>query len=158
MFLPIVQIGSTQHPIQWVLWGFTRTWSLPLTHIKRWMPPLCRSQQSLTAFIRPNTGIVGSNPTRGTDICVLMRRSSSPGVIPIPGVLLIVYNLTPWPLVRKRTIPTERPPLVDEIYCQLLRIEGCRVVSAADPLRSLIYWLCIGLRKWKNRQDATKGL
>jgi hypothetical protein len=24
-------------------------------------------------------------------------------------------NLTPWPLVRKRTIPTERPPLVDEI-------------------------------------------
>jgi hypothetical protein len=22
---------------------------------------------------------------------------------------------TPWPLVRKRTIPTERPPLVDEI-------------------------------------------
>jgi hypothetical protein len=22
---------------------------------------------------------------------------------------------TPWPLVRKRTIPTERPPLVEEI-------------------------------------------
>jgi hypothetical protein len=22
---------------------------------------------------------------------------------------------TPWPLVRKRTIPTERPPLVDDI-------------------------------------------
>jgi hypothetical protein len=22
---------------------------------------------------------------------------------------------TPWPLVRKRTIPTDRPPLVDEI-------------------------------------------
>jgi hypothetical protein len=22
---------------------------------------------------------------------------------------------TPWPLVRKRTIPTEQPPLVDEI-------------------------------------------
>jgi hypothetical protein len=45
---------------------------------------------------------------------------------------------TPWPLVRKRTIPTERSPLVGDIYCQLLRIEGCRVVSAADPLRSLI--------------------
>jgi hypothetical protein len=45
---------------------------------------------------------------------------------------------TPWPLVRKRTIPTERPTLVSEIYCQLLWIEGCRVVSAADPLRSLI--------------------
>jgi hypothetical protein len=23
-------------------------------------------------------------------------------------------NTTPWPLVRKRTIPTERPPLVGE--------------------------------------------
>jgi hypothetical protein len=23
---------------------------------------------------------------------------------------------TPWPLVRKRTMPTERPPLVDEIF------------------------------------------
>jgi hypothetical protein len=44
---------------------------------------------------------------------------------------------TPWPLVRKRTIPTDRPPLVDEIWCQLLWIEGCRVVSAAEPLRSL---------------------
>jgi hypothetical protein len=41
---------------------------------------------------------------------------------------------TPWPLVRQQNIPTERPPLVDEIYCQLLWIEGCRVVSAADPL------------------------
>jgi hypothetical protein len=26
-----------------------------------------------------------------------------------------VYKQTPWPLVRERTIPTERPPLVDEI-------------------------------------------
>jgi hypothetical protein len=45
---------------------------------------------------------------------------------------------TPWSLVRKRTIPTDRPPLVDEIWCQLFRIEECRVVAAADPLRSLI--------------------
>jgi hypothetical protein len=27
----------------------------------------------------------------------------------------ITNKLTPWPLVRKRTIPTERPPLVGEI-------------------------------------------
>jgi hypothetical protein len=38
---------------------------------------------------------------------------------------LLKYWLTPssWPLVRKRTIPTERPPLVDEIlvknHCKL---------------------------------------
>jgi hypothetical protein len=42
---------------------------------------------------------------------------------------------TQWLLVYKGTIPTERPPLVDEIQCQLLRIRGCRVVSAADPPR-----------------------
>jgi hypothetical protein len=33
-------------------------------------------------------------------------------------ILIITRNIqknTPWPLVRKRTIPTERPPLVDEI-------------------------------------------
>jgi hypothetical protein len=51
---------------------------------------------------------------------------------------LNLYTTTLWPLVRERTIPTDRPPLVDEILCQLLWIEGCRVVSAADPLRSLI--------------------
>jgi hypothetical protein len=38
-------------------------------------------------------------------------------------------------LVRERTIPTELPPLVGEVGCQLLQIEGCRMVSAADPLR-----------------------
>jgi hypothetical protein len=40
---------------------------------------------------------------------------------------------TPWPLVRKRTIPTDRPPLVGEIWWQILWIEGCHVVSAVDP-------------------------
>jgi hypothetical protein len=38
-------------------------------------------------------------------------------------------------LVREKTILTERPPLVGEVSANFLRIEGCRVVSAADPLR-----------------------
>jgi hypothetical protein len=29
---------------------------------------------------------------------------------------IYIYVQTPWLLVRKRAIPTERPPLVDEIY------------------------------------------
>jgi hypothetical protein len=34
----------------------------------------------------------------------------------IAGLLTSQTNKqTPWPLVRERTIPTERPPLVDEI-------------------------------------------
>jgi hypothetical protein len=31
---------------------------------------------------------------------------------------------TPWPLVRKRTIPTERPQLVGQVSANYLRIEG----------------------------------
>jgi hypothetical protein len=49
-----------------------------------------------------------------------------------------IKKQTPCPLVRKRIVPTERPLLIDEIWCQLLWIEWCRVVSAADPLRSFI--------------------
>ena len=36
-------------------------------------------------------------------------------------------------LVRERTIPTERPPLVGEVSANFLRIEGCHVVSATSP-------------------------
>jgi hypothetical protein len=39
---------------------------------------------------------------------------------------------TPWLLVRKRTIPTERPPLVGEVVPTFADI-GCRMVSATDP-------------------------
>jgi hypothetical protein len=59
---------------------------------------------------------------RGTDICLQLYyvrvvlcvgRGLASGSSPVQGVLPAVY--TPWPLVRERTIPTERPPLVDEI-------------------------------------------
>jgi hypothetical protein len=40
-----------------------------------------------------------------------------PVIYPSPEILNIRKHKkqTPWPLARKRTIPTERPPLVDEI-------------------------------------------
>jgi hypothetical protein len=41
--------------------------------------------------------------------------------------------LTPWPLVRKRTIPTERPPLVGEVSANFLADRGSRVVRTTDP-------------------------
>jgi hypothetical protein len=44
----------------------------------------------------------------------------------------VIQIKTPWPLVRKRIIPTKRRPLVDEISMPTF------VVSAADTLRSLI--------------------
>jgi hypothetical protein len=44
----------------------------------------------------------------------------------------IFSKLNSVTLVRERTIPTERSPLVGEVSAKLLRIEGCRVVSAAD--------------------------
>jgi hypothetical protein len=51
---------------------------------------------------------------------------------------------TPWLLDGKQNIPTDRPPLADEISCQLLWIEGCRFFIAADPLRSLTSVLYTG--------------
>jgi hypothetical protein len=33
----------------------------------------------------------------------------------VSQIILTNIKQTPWPLVRERTIPTERPPLVDEI-------------------------------------------
>jgi hypothetical protein len=36
----------------------------------------------------------------------------------------ISFKLRPWPLVHKRAIPTERPPLVGEFSVNFLRVEG----------------------------------
>jgi hypothetical protein len=36
-------------------------------------------------------------------------------------------------LVHKRTIPTERPPLVGEVSAKFFADRGCRVVSVMDP-------------------------
>jgi hypothetical protein len=47
-------------------------------------------------------------------------------------IYIYIYISNSVALVRERTIPTERPPLVGG---QLLRIEGCRMVSAADPYK-----------------------
>jgi hypothetical protein len=53
------------------------------------------------------------------------------------GVLLLPQPSEPnsVPCVRERTLPTE-PPLVGEVSANFLGLEGCRVVSSADPLRS----------------------
>jgi hypothetical protein len=44
-------------------------------------------------------------------------------------------------LVRERTIPTERPPLVGEVIANFLRIEGCQVVSMTDPYGRILGFL-----------------
>jgi hypothetical protein len=37
-------------------------------------------------------------------------------ILPMITIQLVTQTKqTPWPLVRERTIPTDRPPLVDEI-------------------------------------------
>jgi hypothetical protein len=41
------------------------------------------------------------------------------------------FQYTPWILVRKRTIPTERPPLVGQVSANFAD-RGCRTVSATD--------------------------
>jgi hypothetical protein len=43
--------------------------------------------------------------------------------------------------VRKRTIPTERPPLVSEVSANFLRIEGYHVVSVTNPYGRILGFL-----------------
>jgi hypothetical protein len=52
-----------------------------------------------TVFARSNTGIVGSNPTRGMDVCAFILFLSSglvTGWSPVQGVLPTVYGLRNW--------------------------------------------------------------
>jgi hypothetical protein len=43
--------------------------------------------------------------------------------------------------VRKRTLPTELPPLVSELSANFLRIEGCHVVSVTNPYGRILGFL-----------------
>jgi hypothetical protein len=63
---------------------------------------------------------------------------TSDGVMCIPtlmtigsGIKVIKTKTKLRALVRERTIPTERPPLVGEVVSTFVDI-GCRVVSATD--------------------------
>jgi hypothetical protein len=52
---------------------------------------------------------------------IQLRRPNRSKLTMVSGVTFVSlrsaekYTHTPWPLVRKRNIPTERPPLVDEV-------------------------------------------
>jgi hypothetical protein len=45
-------------------------------------------------------------------------------------------NNTLWLIVRKRTIPTERPPLVGEVSANILRIDG--IAWSAQRIPSVV--------------------
>jgi hypothetical protein len=45
---------------------------------------------------------------------ILIVVSGSKRFVPLPHTNYLQKKQTPWPLARKRTIPTERPPLVGE--------------------------------------------
>jgi hypothetical protein len=50
------------------------------------------------------------------------------------------YNHNTVALVRKRTIPTEQPPLVGEVSVNFVG-RGCRMVSATDPYSHILGFL-----------------
>jgi hypothetical protein len=92
--------------------GFTTPRLLPslclLKQLKRLLKFCCRtSKQNFTRTLCPSTSFM----------IALAEISQAQDT----GSL---YRITPWPLVRELTIPTDRPPLVDEILCQLLVDRG----------------------------------
>jgi hypothetical protein len=71
---------------------------------------------------------------------------------------IAVYNkqTNSTALVRERTIPTERPPLVGQVNANFCWSRGCRVVSATDPHgrilvsldRSRYFFICTHEAEW----------
>jgi hypothetical protein len=47
--------------------------------------------------------------------CAIRKVQEKQVGLKVSGTHQHIKKQTPWPLVRKRTLPTERPPLVDEI-------------------------------------------
>jgi hypothetical protein len=70
---------------------------------------------------------------RKKKMCVAVNTSNSASVI-------TKLKQTPWPLVRVRTIPTERPPLVGEVSANFAAI-GCHVVGVTDPYGRILGFL-----------------
>jgi hypothetical protein len=50
--------------------------------------------------------------------------------------------------VRERTIPTERPPLVDEVIANFFAYRGCHVVSVTDPYSRILGFLELFVMKF----------
>jgi hypothetical protein len=48
--------------------NWTFRWQIWYRQKKKWICPLASRSKELTVFARPNTGIVGSNPTQGMDV------------------------------------------------------------------------------------------
>jgi hypothetical protein len=91
------------------------------------MLPLHKQLVSVVNFtsigpFRPSSGDLEKHTTGGG----LHKLQRSYGIcwltLGVPGPAYL-YK-TPWLLVRKRTIPTERRPLVGEVSANFLRIEG----------------------------------
>jgi hypothetical protein len=84
----------TRFPMQ-LVWVVVNYWSAPITVAAR--------SEAWTVFARSNTRVLGSNPTRGMDVCVRLfcvcvvlcvGRGLATGWSPIQGVLLSVHNIT----------------------------------------------------------------
>jgi hypothetical protein len=103
----------------------------PAEEVAAWKIGLALTGQVQLSPLRPAVPHVRPSPFPSTSHPVHVSVVTTP----LHATVSATHKQTPWHLVRERTIPTERPPLVDEIKCQLLWIQGCRMVSAADPPR-----------------------
>jgi hypothetical protein len=67
-------------------------------------------------------------------VAVLMYLRKKQFFVRKSAIERILKLKTPWPLVRKQTIPTERPPLVGEVSANFLRIKGVAWSAQRVPL------------------------
>jgi hypothetical protein len=85
---------------------------LNLTNLTNWPITVAARSEAWTIFARSNTGIVGSNPTQGMDVCLYLfcvcaGSGLATGWFPVQGVLPTVYrikNLKKGQRSNKRTV------------------------------------------------------
>jgi hypothetical protein len=78
---------------------------IPYTYVSFLPTPVAARSKAWNVFVRSNTGILGSNPTRGMNVCVRLfyvcvvlcvGSGLAMGWSPVQGVLPTVYGLRNW--------------------------------------------------------------
>jgi hypothetical protein len=70
-------------------------------------------------------------------------------VMQICSTMHIWCGTTPWPLVRKRTIPTERPPLVGQVNAETWQKYYISLRSISEQLKNMVASSCEAIQLWE---------
>jgi hypothetical protein len=112
-----------------------------------------------TLFARSNTGIVGLNPTQGTDVClrlfcVCVGSGLAAGWSPVQGPLPSVLRLRNWSET-KRLADALCSKWEKDSNCVGSNTRGRNAGLVSSARNSLFVWICVSVVKWATRERRT---